>query len=193
MNRKILGNSFFMDLYLTGISRLERAPGRQVTQAEGYTEPQADHASTPSPPQHTHHKIQVCSWLCIIWLYCNQLSPWRASVCILNYSGCRCSSTNPPVNMHCWFWDTTRWEYPPCDCCCLKEQLFYRRISPQGHLPPPALCPAQVMNWDQVETNNQDFLTAADAGVMHGAPRACHQTLLCVSNTPHKQLTLWLL
>lgn len=31
-----------MLLYLTGINRLERAPGRHVTQAEGYTEPPAD-------------------------------------------------------------------------------------------------------------------------------------------------------
>lgn len=39
MNRKILGNSFFMVLHLTGISRLRRAPERQITQAEDYTEP----------------------------------------------------------------------------------------------------------------------------------------------------------
>ena len=38
MNRKILGNSFFMVLHLTGISRLRRAPERQVTQAEDYAQ-----------------------------------------------------------------------------------------------------------------------------------------------------------
>lgn len=130
MNRKILGNSFFMDLYLTGISRLWRAPEREVTQAGGYTEPQAEPTSIPSPPQHTHHKIQVCSSLGIIWLYCNQLTLWRASLWVLIYSGCRCSPMNPPANMDCWLWDTMRWEYPPCDCCCLKEQLFYKGVSP---------------------------------------------------------------
>lgn len=186
MNRKILGNSFFMDLYLTGISRLWRAPAGEVTQAEGDTEPQAEPTSLPTTA-HTA-QVQVCSWLGIIWLYCNQLSLWRASLRVLIYSGCRCSPMDPPANMDCWFWDTTRWEYPRCDCCCLKEHLLQRRFSsyssPQGQLPLPAL--HMWWHWDQDEANNRDFVTAANAGVIHGAPRACHQTLLCITNTSHK-------
>lgn len=59
MNRKILGNSFFMVLHLTGISRLRRAPERQITQAEDYTEPHSHPASIVSSQQYTHPRMQV--------------------------------------------------------------------------------------------------------------------------------------
>lgn len=65
MNRKILGNSFFMVLHLTGISLLRRAPERQITQAEDYTEPQSDPVSIFSPTAtHTSQDAGLLLILC---------------------------------------------------------------------------------------------------------------------------------
>lgn len=85
MNRKILGNSFFMGLHLTGISRLRRAPGRQVTQAEDYTEPHRamGQGLCPFCRQSSIHTSQDPSLLqsCVISLQDKQSSPCRASFC----------------------------------------------------------------------------------------------------------------
>lgn len=81
MNRKILGNSFFMGLHLTGISRLRRAPGRRSHRqriAQSHTEPRLRAWARFVPANgSTHtHKIQVCSHF--VSSLCNTSSPHPA-------------------------------------------------------------------------------------------------------------------